>query len=156
MSRTSINKTTQAGKKLKVSYQVHVAQHGQRLRLLEGAPPEPTSEPEPQGAIPRVSRLLALAHHIQELLDTGQVKDLAEIARRGHITRARVTQIMNLLLLAPDIQEAILFLPATTKGRDLIAPRSLRQTVAETAFARQRHLLRRLGLHLPADAPDSH
>jgi len=97
MSRTrTTSKTTRAGKKLKVSYQVHVAQRGRRLRLLEGAPPEPSLDPEPEGAIPRVSRLLALAHHIQELLDTGQVKDLAEVARRGHVTRARVTQIMNL------------------------------------------------------------
>jgi len=40
-----------------------------------------------------------------------------EIARLGHLSRVRVTQIMNLLLLAPDIHEAILFLPRTQRGR---------------------------------------
>ena len=85
------------GKKLKATYQVHVAKRGRSARLVDGtAPPGPAREPERKGAIPRVSRLLALAHHIQELLDTGQVKDLAEVARRGRVSRARVTQIMNL------------------------------------------------------------
>ncbi len=93
---------------------------------FDSAPlPEPQADLEPLGTVPRIARLLALAHHIQELLDTGQVRDLAEIARRGHITRARMTQIMNLLLLAPDIQEDILFLLPTTKGKDPITLRSI-------------------------------
>jgi len=139
MSRTSISgKTAQRGRRLKVSYQVHVAQRGQRVRLLEGAPPEPIPEPERQGTIPRVSRLLALAHHIQELLNTGQVKDLAEVARRGRVTRARVTQIMNLLLLAPDIQEEILLFPQIIEGRDALTERSIRTVVHHPAFAEQR------------------
>ena len=145
MSRTrTASKTARAGKKLKVSYQVHVAQHGQRLRLLEGAPSEPAPEPEPQGVVPRVSRLLALAHHIQELLDTGQVKDLAEVARRGNVTRARVTQIMNLLLLAPDIQEEILFLPRTKEGGDKITERGVRTVIGELSFANQRSIWHRM------------
>ena len=145
MSRTRITgKTTQGGKKLKVSYQVHVAQRGQRVRLLEGASPEPAPESEPQGTIPRVSRLLALAHHIQELLDTGQVKDLAEVARRGRVTRARVTQIMNLLLLAPDIQEEILFLPRTTQGSDNVTERAVRKVLREMPFTTQRQTWRKL------------
>ena len=51
---------------------------------------------------------------------SGQVKDYAELARLGHVSRARITQIMNLLLLAPDIQEEILFLPKTVAGHDPI------------------------------------
>ena len=47
------------------------------------------------------------------------------LARLGHITRARLSQIMGLLNLASDIQEAILFLPKTTKGRDLISARDV-------------------------------
>ncbi len=85
-------------------------------------------------------QLPALAHHIQELLDTGQVRDLAEVARRGHVTRARVTQIMNLLLLAPDIQEEILFLPRTTEGHGGVTERGLRKVVGEPLFAKQRQL----------------
>jgi len=131
----------EGAKKLKVSYKVRVAQRGGRVRLMEGAtPPEPKPELEPKGTIPRVSRLLALAHHIQELIDTGQVKDLAEVARRGHVSRARVTQIMNLLLLAPDIQEEILFLPRTTHGADQVTERGVRTVLAEPSFVNQRHI----------------
>lgn len=138
MGRTRITvKTAQLGKKLKVSYRVHAARRG---RLLESAPPEPSPDPEPQGTIPRVSRLLALAHHIQELPGTGQVKDLAEAAQRGHVTRARVTRIMNLLPLAPDIQEEILCLPRTKKGIDGAAERGLRKIIGEPLFAKQMHL----------------
>ena len=90
------------------------------------------------GAIPRVPRLLALAHHLQAMLYHGDVKSLAEIARLGHVTRARVTQIINLLLLAPDIREHILFLPLTTDGRDPIAERDLRQVLRTLSFRKQR------------------
>jgi len=92
------------------------------------------------GTVRRISRLLALAHHIQELIDTGQVRDLAEVARLGHITRARMTQIMNLLLLAPDIQEEILFLPRTTQGGDQVKERSVRVAIYEPPSVKQRHI----------------
>ena len=129
------------GGKLKVSYKVHVVQRNRRARLVEGPPPpKPKEEAEPKGAIPRISRLLALAHHIQELLDTGQVQSLAEVACLGHVTRARMTQIMNLLLLAPEIQEAILFLPPTTEGRESITERSVREILAQSSFEKQRDL----------------
>src|SRR5688500_7517099 len=68
------------------------------------------------GRVPRVSRLMALAIRFDDLLRRGEVKDLADIARLGHVTRARATQIMNLLMLAPDIQEALLFLPEVETG----------------------------------------
>jgi len=139
--------TTTGGKcgKIKARYKVHVVHRNRRARLVEGAaPPAPKPEPEPQGTIPRISRLLALAHHIQELIDTGQVKDLAEVARRGHVTRARMTQIMNLLLLAPDIQEEILFMPPTTNGKDPITLRGLRRVLAKTSLVKQRYVWRRV------------
>lgn len=63
-----------------------------------------------------------------------------ELAELGHVTRARVTQIMNLLHLAPDIQEALLHLPQVTEGRDAIAERYLRHIVAEIDWRRQREL----------------
>src|SRR3954447_1990139 len=81
-----------------------------RVELVEGPGPEPL----PTGRVPRVSRLLALAHRFQKLLDQGVVEDYADLARRGQVTRARLSQIMDLLLLAPDVQEAVLFLPRTT------------------------------------------
>ncbi len=58
--------------------------------------------------IPRITRLMALAIKFQDMVDRGEVADYADLARLGYVTRARLTQIMNLLLLAPDVQEAIL------------------------------------------------
>ena len=92
----------------------------------------------PVGRIPRISRLMALAHHLERLVVTGVVKDYAELARLGQVSRARITQIMNLLLLAPDIQEEILFLPKTTKGHDLIKLRHLQAVALERDWERQR------------------
>ena len=69
----------------------------------------PRAEPRP----PRVAIMLALAHKLQRLLDDGQVASQAEIARMLDVTPARVTQLLDLTLLAPDIQEAILSKEAT-------------------------------------------
>jgi hypothetical protein len=59
---------------------------------------------------------MALAIRMEKLVRSGEVTDYADLARLGHVTRARVTQIMNLLSLAPDIQEEILFLPKAVHG----------------------------------------
>ena len=60
------------------------------------------------------------------------------------LTRARVTQIMNLLSLAPDIQEAILFLPPVEKGRDPVTERDLRPIAAKPNWRIQRERWRDL------------
>lgn len=91
-----------------------------------------------QGRVPRVSRLMALALRFERLVASGEVKDYAELARLGHITRARATQIMNLLCLAPDIQEAILFLPTVHSGRDPIKELMLRPIAATPDWRKQR------------------
>ena len=57
------------------------------------------------------------------LVDTAKVADYADLARPVHVSRARITQIMNLLLLAPHIQEAILFLARTDGWRAAPGPR---------------------------------
>jgi hypothetical protein len=58
--------------------------------------------------LPRITRLMALAIKLQRMVETGDIRDYADIARVGYVSRARVTQIMNLVNLAPDIQEALL------------------------------------------------
>ena len=78
-----------------------------------------------RGRVPRVAKLLALAHRFQGLVQTGLVTDYAELARLGRVSRARISQIMSLLSLAPDLQEQILFLPRTERGRDPIQMRHL-------------------------------
>jgi hypothetical protein len=69
----------------------HLAAPSHALVLREGAKPT-----RPRGRIPRVARLLALAHHFDELLKTGAVETQAELAELAKLTPARVTQIMNL------------------------------------------------------------
>jgi hypothetical protein len=68
--------------------------------------------PEPQGRPPRIARLLALAHKLDALVRSGAIADYAELARLGHISPARLAQIMVLLHLSPAIQEHVLYLSA--------------------------------------------
>lgn len=98
-----------------------------------------------QDLIPRVARLPALAHRFDELKQTGVAADYADLARLGHVTRARVTQIMNLLGLAPDIQEAIFCWPAVTCGKHPVSERGIRSVVVELEWTKQRELWMQLG-----------
>ncbi len=87
--------------------------------------------------VPRVARQLALAHEIERRIRAGEFNDLAHAARVFGLTRARVTQIVNLTLLTPAIQAAILTMPPATVGRDRIAERMMRGIVAEAEWGRQ-------------------
>ena len=75
--------------------------------------------PTPEKRVPRIARLLALAHKFQGMLGRGEVESMAELARLGRVSRARITQIMDLLMLAPDIQEEVLFVRLEVPLRDL-------------------------------------
>ena len=101
---------------------------------------EATTVSPPRGRVPRVTRLLALAHRFEKLIRDGDVRDYAELARLGHVTRARLSQIMDLLLLAPDIQEQILFLPAVEAGDDPVTERQVRRIVAVAEWGKQRRV----------------
>ena len=70
------------------------------LRVEVQLKPEPRPAP-PQ--LPRIARLLALAHRLEREVRAGKT-DLAGIARRYRLTRARVTQLLNLTLLAPALE----------------------------------------------------
>jgi len=110
-----------------------VGKRGRAASELPGSPP--TSVP---GRVPRVARLMALAIRFDALVRDGTVSTQADLAKVGHVTRARVTQIMNLLHLAPDLQEAILFLPLTQAGKDPISEHDLRPVVSIVDWDRQR------------------
>ena len=101
---------------------------------------ESLPRPLPSGRVPRVARLTALAIRFEQLLRERIVADYAALARLGHVSRARVTQIMNLLCLAPDLQEALLFLPRTEHGRDPIILRNLQPIAAALDWREQRRL----------------
>ena len=109
--------------------------HGQ-LEMKSGSAPQPAAAPA--GRVPKLARLMALAIKFQGMLERGEVKDQAELARVGHVTRARVTQIMNLLMLAPDIQEEILFLPPVVDGRDPVKEWQVRAIAAKPRWEEQR------------------
>lgn len=108
---------------------------GQRV-LSAGEKPPPA--PVPDGRVPRVSRLMALAIRFENLVRLGEVADFADIAELGQVTRARVSQIVNLLNLAPDIQEDILFLPPVAGDRDAVSEREVRSIAGEPDWGRQR------------------
>src|SRR5436190_16122318 len=84
-----------------------------RKRIKPGAE-QPTAA-LPPGRVPRLTRFLALALRLDGQLRQGVLKDNSEVARLGHVTRARVSQILSLVQLAPGIQEAILFLQRTQR-----------------------------------------
>ncbi len=110
----------------------------------------------------KASDPLAPAHRLERLVRTGEVRDYAELARLGHVTRARVSQVMALLLLAPDIQEQILFLPRTERGRDPVILHDLLPITATADWRRQRRQWdcfrggsRRRGCDRPGGAADA-
>ena len=111
-----------------------------RKRLEEATPQAEV----PVGRVPRISRLMALAIEMDRLVREGHVHDYAELARVGHVSRARVTQIMNLNFLAPDIQEDILFLPRVERGRDPIREHAVRSIAATPDWGKQRRMWKTL------------
>ena len=110
---------------------------GSRKEMCRG---EPKAAQRPPGRVPRISRFMALAIRFEQLIQAGEVADYAELARLGHVTRARITQIMNLRLLAPDIQEQILFLPRVESGREPIHLRQLQPIAAVPDWYKQRKM----------------
>jgi len=85
----------------------------------------------------RVALMLALAHKIEDAIARGQVRDQADVARRLGLTRARLTQLLDLLLLAPDLQEQMLFLEAVD-GVEPVSERALRAVACVGRWAEQR------------------
>ena len=76
----------------------------------------PTTDPASSNAAPRVARMVALAHRWQGLIFTGVTRDQATLARLVGVSRVRVAQGMDLLRLAPDIQEASSTCPASRRA----------------------------------------
>lgn len=111
-----------------------------RKRLLQGGAPVPA--PVEPGRLPRVTRLLALAHRFDALVRDGTVADQTDLARFTGVTRQRISQIVSLLRLAPDIQEEIIDLPRTLSGGDRVTERHLRAIVVEPLWSNQRALWR--------------
>lgn len=126
-----------------VTFKIHLTR-GPRTRreLKEGDAPAKLTPPE--GRTPHISKLMALAIKFERLLMTGAVRNQTDLARAGHVTSARVSQIMNLNNLAPDIQEEILFLPRVTQGRCKVSEQLLRPLTSMPDWTHQRRAWSRL------------
>ena len=126
------------------------------LRFLRRAPaariipPEP--KPGPERSPARVAQMLALAHQLQDALDRGEYQDQAELARHRGFTRGRLTRLLDLTLLAPDIQEEILFLEAVD-GKEPLSERALREVVRHQSWNDQRRCWHEHGLQGGTDRP---
>ena len=90
------------------------------------------SAPAREAKVPsRLARMLALAHHVERLVEAGELESYSAAADALGLTRARLTQVMNLLLLAPAVQERVLF------GHGRATERSLRSTVGKANWTKQ-------------------
>jgi hypothetical protein len=115
---------------------VSIASRG-RIAIRPFDPNAEPPRPRPTNRTPRIAKLMALAIRFDEMLRSGEASDTIELARRGHVTQPRMSQIMALNQLAPDIQEALLNLPAT-KGKPEIHEKRLRPIAAMLNWKDQR------------------
>lgn len=126
-----------------------------RVKFRKESPRDQTGPSDsPAGAIPRVARLLALAHKIDGMIRSGELKNWAEAARLIGITRARMTQIANLLLLASQIQASILGLTSVV-SQGPIFEHHLRSITAAAHWIDQQRILCVLHIRLPEDSPET-
>ena len=116
--------------------------HGRRTRTAIVADVEDTlCACHADRGVGRASRRRLFCH--RRAVRQGVVRDQTELARLAKVTQPRMTQILNLLHLAPDIQEELLHLPRVKIGKDPITERDLRPIAAEVDWGRQRELWRR-------------
>lgn len=112
-----------------------------RAKVFTQVPPK-LRAPEPKRPL-RAARMLALAHRLQAMIEAGEVEDRASLARRLGFSRARITQLLDLLLLAPDIQEELLF-TEVPPGRDPVTEHDLRKVVRAPLWDEQREIWEKL------------
>jgi len=91
-----------------------------------------------RGKRPRIAEVLALAIGFDDLIRRGLARDHADLARLGCISKERISQIMRLLWLAPDIQQEILTLPRTPRGRYQVGEVALRKVASMRLWSEQR------------------
>ena len=122
--------------KLTVSRKFHIAREGLgRKRFREGE-----EAAKPAGRVQRVSRLMALAIECDRLISDGVIKNQSELAHYAQVTTARMTHIMWLTNLDPEIQEAILFLPRIDSGPDTVKEIEVRRIAQVMEWGVQREM----------------
>jgi len=129
---------------LTIECPVHFRGRGPGSRQSGPTAGKQASSASPPARVPRIARLMALALRFEKLIRAGEVADYAELARLGRVSRARITQIANLLALAPSIQEELLFLAEVESGRDPIHLRQLQPITRMRDWCQQRRAWREL------------
>ena len=95
------------------------------------------ASPLATGRLPRVTQVVAMAIHFQDMIRCGEARDYADLARLGCITRERMSQIMELVWLAPDIQKEILDFPPTGKSRFPVSEVAVRRIAGKLSWEAQ-------------------
>ena len=101
-------------------------------------PPSEQSTSRRIGRLPRITEMLALAMYLEDMICRGEVKNYADLARLSLICRERISQIVRLNYLAPDIQVELLYLSPTTSGRFPISETAVRKIANLLSWADQR------------------
>lgn len=131
---TRRGRTTRA-ERVRIVGDLHRQRRG-HTAFRDGAVPKARA---PEARPSRAAQALALAHHVQRAIHEGRAQSRADVARALGFTRGRMTQILDLLLLAPDIQEEILKSVAEAPlGRDRVSERGLRDVVKHADWEGQR------------------
>jgi len=100
-----------------VTYKLEITRGRKRhKRVLEPAPPSEAPIIDPS-KVPRATRMLVLGYYFERLVQQGKLKNYAEIARVTGLSRARVTQLVNLTLL-PSSQQVRILLPRSCSAAD--------------------------------------
>ena len=115
---------------MKVEATIHFGTQGKKKQVQK-------AKPQIVGRTPRIAKLMALAIRFEGLIADGTVSGYSELAELAQVSRARITQIMNLNLLAPDLQENLLFLEQVKKGRDIIPLKALQEVCLELNWKKQ-------------------
>ena len=121
-----------ANSAVEIQFRLH-AQDGRRRSTGPSDAP-----PSGNGRLPRVTQVMALAIQFQDMIQRGEARDYADLARLGCLTRERMSQIMELIWLAPDIQQEILDLPPTRGGRYPISELTMRNIASLFSWVEQR------------------
>ena len=128
-----------------VKRRIEVRRSGQGKRVLVAGGTAPPPVPEArQPGVPRVARLLAIAIGLEGRIREGLVRDQSALARELKVSQPRMTQIMNLTLLAPEIQEQVLSLPPVSGRSGPVNERTLRRIAKEPCWGRQVAMWRRI------------
>ena len=118
---------------MKVEATIHFGKKGKKKQAHK-------AKQKAVGRTPRIAKLMALAIRFEGLIADGTVSDYSELAELAQVSRARVTQIMNLLLLAPDIQEKLLLMEPVRDGRDTLILMEMQRMALEVNWERQRRM----------------